>query len=125
MDIETLREHCLAVVGAEECMPFDDDTVVYKIMGKMFAYYALTPRDGNFWVVMKCDPDRSIELRERYNGVFKGYHSGASALWNTVVIASDVPDRLIVELIHHSVDEVVKRLPRYRQAEYRSLCAGE
>ncbi|MDR1859454.1 MAG: MmcQ/YjbR family DNA-binding protein [Bacteroidales bacterium] len=119
MNIETLREHCLAVKGAEECMPFDDDTMVYKVMGKMFAYYALTPKNGEFWVVMKCNPERAMELREQYHGIFKGYHSGSSAMWNTIDIQSDVPDRLIVELIAHSVDEVIKKLPKYKQQQYR------
>ncbi|MDR1814975.1 MAG: MmcQ/YjbR family DNA-binding protein [Tannerella sp.] len=118
MNIEQLRETCLAIKGAEECMPFDDDTMVYKVMGKMFAYYALTPKNGAFWVVVKCDPERALELRERYEGIFKGYHSGSSAMWNTISIDSDVPDALIAELIQHSVDEVIKNLPKYKQKEY-------
>jgi predicted DNA-binding protein (MmcQ/YjbR family) len=118
MNVEELREHCLAIKEAEECMPFDDDTMVYKVMGKMFAYFGLTPKNGDFWVVMKCDPERTVELRERYNGIFRGYHSGASTMWNTISIKSDVPDSLIVELIQHSVDEVIKKLPKYKREEY-------
>jgi len=117
MNIEQLREHCLAIKGAEECMPFDEDTMVYKVMNKMFAFFSLTPRNGDFWLVLKCNPERSIELREHYHGIFKGYYSN-TMLWNTVVINSDVPDSLIVELIQHSVDEVVKNLPKYKQKEY-------
>jgi predicted DNA-binding protein (MmcQ/YjbR family) len=118
MNIEQLRESCLAIKGAEECMPFDDDTMVYKVSGKMFAYYALTPKNGEFWVVLKCEPERALALRERYQGVYKGYHSGSSAMWNTVSIDSDVPDNLIVEMIQHSVDEVIKKLPKYKQKAY-------
>jgi predicted DNA-binding protein (MmcQ/YjbR family) len=121
MNIEELRNHCLAIKAAEECMPFDDDTMVYKVMGKMFAYFGLTPRNGEFWIVLKCNPERVVELRDRYNGIFKGYHSGASEMWNTVAIESDVPDKLIVELIQHSVDEVIKKLPKYKQEEYKNL----
>ena len=117
MNIEQLREHCLAIKGAEECMPFDEDTMVYKVMSKMFAFFSLTPRNGEFWLVLKCNPERSVELRERYHGISKGYYSNTQ-LWNTVVINSDVPDPLIVELIQHSVDEVIKKLPKYKQQEY-------
>jgi len=118
MNVEELREHCLSVKGAEECMPFDEDTMVYKVMGKMFAYFALTPKNGEFWVCMKCDPERSVDLRERYRGVYKGDHAGDSLLWNNIAINSDVPDPLIVELIHHSVSEVIKKLPKYKQQAY-------
>jgi predicted DNA-binding protein (MmcQ/YjbR family) len=118
MNIEELREHCLAIKDAEECMPFDDDTMVYKVMGKMFAYFALTPKNGEFWVCMKCNPELSALLRDRYQGVVRGYHTNDTLLWNTVKIESDVPDSLIVKLIQHSVDEVIKKLPKYRQKQY-------
>lgn len=48
MNIEEFREYCLAVKGAEECMPFDNQTLVYKVMGKMFTYVSLQPKDGRF-----------------------------------------------------------------------------
>jgi predicted DNA-binding protein (MmcQ/YjbR family) len=119
MNIEELREICLSVKGAEECLPFDDDTPVYKLMGKMFAYYSLTPKGGNFFVNLKCSPARSAELREQYEGVVKGYHAGDTLKWNSVYIQSDLPDRLIRELVYHSVCEVIAALPKKMQAEYR------
>lgn len=118
MNIEELREHCLTVKEAIECMPFDDDTMVYKIMGKMFAYFPLTPKDGRFCVTMKCHPDKSIYLREHYQGITSGYHSNKRH-WITVYIQSDVPDKLIAELINHSVEEVTKKLPKYKRMEYQ------
>ncbi|GHT73048.1 hypothetical protein AGMMS50262_03450 [Bacteroidia bacterium] len=120
MNIEELREHCLAVKRMEECMPFDEDTMVYKVMGKMFAYFGLTPRNGEFIVNLKCEPEKSAILRERYAGITFGYYSDKK-YWITVSIASDVPDKLIVELIAHSVGEVVKKLPKYKQKEYNEL----
>ncbi|MDR1738609.1 MAG: MmcQ/YjbR family DNA-binding protein [Candidatus Symbiothrix sp.] len=119
MNIEKLRECCLAVKGVEECMPFNDDTPVYKVMGKMFAYFGLTPKDGKFVVSLKCDPERSAALRDKYSGVGKPIHSADTLKWNSVYIESDVPDSVIAELVAHSADEVIKALPRYKREEYR------
>ena len=117
MNIEELRDHCLSVKGAEECFPFDDTVLVFKIMGKMFAYIGLEPKDGCLRVNLKCDPLRTEELRDRYAGVARGVHT-ASNLWNAVEIESDVPDDLIHELIDHSVEEVLRKLPKKKREEY-------
>jgi predicted DNA-binding protein (MmcQ/YjbR family) len=121
MNIAQYREICLSVKGAEESMPFDDDTPVYKVMGKVFAYYGLTPKDGRFVVNLKCDPERSAELREKYSGIGKPIHTGDTLKWNSVYLESDVPDALIRELTYHSAEEVVRNLPKYKQKEYQSL----
>ncbi len=95
--------------------------MVYKIMNKMFAYFSITPKGNDYFVVMKCAPEKAIELREKYDGITKGYYAGNSLLWNSVYLQKDVPDRLIVELIAHSAEEVVKKLPKKKQEEYREL----
>ena len=115
MNIEELRNHCLAIEQAEECAPFGDDVVVYKISNKMFAFFPLNPKDNEHFVVLKCDPEKSAELREKYAGVTKGYYAGNNLMWNSVYIQKDVPDKLIVELITHSVEEVIKKLPKRKQ----------
>lgn len=120
MNIEEVREACISIKGATESFPFGDDTLVYKVMDKMFAYMGLESRDGEFWLNVKCDPEKAIELRECYIGVRPGYHSNKK-YWNTIVIESDVSDVLIKELIQHSVDEVIKKLPKVKQAEYNNL----
>lgn len=120
MNIEEAREACLSVKGAAEGFPFGEDVLVYKVMDKMFAYMALDSKDGEFWLNVKCDPERAIDLREHYSGIMPGYHSNKK-YWNTIVLESDVPDALIVELIQHSVDEVIKKLPKVKQAEYNNL----
>lgn len=117
MNIEDFRDYCLSVKGATESFPFGEDVLVFKVMNKMFAYGSLAPKNGEFRFSMKCDPERSVELRERYSGVIRGEHT-ASNLWNAVYLASDVPDSLIKELVQHSVDEVIKKLPKIKQAEY-------
>jgi len=120
MNVEELREYCISVKGAAESFPFDESTLVFKVMDKMFAYIGLHPKDGLFKVDMKCDSDKSIELRERYEGVKHGTHT-RGLMWNLVYLDSDVPDSLIKELIDHSVEEVIKKLPRKKQEEYRNL----
>jgi predicted DNA-binding protein (MmcQ/YjbR family) len=118
MNIEELRNHCLAIKNVEECTPFGDDVMVYKVMNKMFVFFPLNPKDNEHFAVMKCDPEKSVALREKYNGVTKGYYAGNNLMWNSVYIQKDVPDKLIIELIEHSVEEVVKKLPKKKQDEY-------
>ena len=120
MNIEELRNHCLAIKNVEECTPFGDDVMVYKIMDKMFAFFPLCPKENDYFVVLKCDPEKTVELREKYLGITKGYYTGNNLMWNSVYIQKDVPDKLIVELIEHSVEEVVKKLPKKKQKEYRN-----
>lgn len=123
MNIEDLRNHCLAIKHAEECTPFGEDVMVYKIMNKMFAFFSLTPKGAEHFVVLKCNPERTVELREKYEGITKGFYAGNSLTWNSVYIQKDVPDKLIAELIEQSVEEVVKKLPRKKREEYQALCS--
>jgi predicted DNA-binding protein (MmcQ/YjbR family) len=118
MNVEELRNHCLAIKNVEECTPFGEDILVYKVMSKMFAYFPLNPKENDFFVVMKCAPEKSIELREKYEGITKGYYAGNTLMWNSVYIQKNVPDKLIVELIKHSAEEVIKKLPKNKQHEY-------
>jgi len=121
MNIEQLREECLKIKGAEECFPFDEDTMVFKVMGKMFAFIGLKPKNCEFLVSMKCNPDRSADLRERYKGITKGFYCGNTLKWNSVYLERDVPDSLIIELIQHSADEVVSALSKKLQKEYSEM----
>ncbi|MDR2148049.1 MAG: MmcQ/YjbR family DNA-binding protein, partial [Tannerella sp.] len=100
MNIEELRNCCISVKGASESFPLDETTLVFKVMGKMFAYTGLEPKDGQFRVDLKCDPEKSCELREKYEGIRRGTHT-RELMWNAVYLESDVPDSLIRELIAH------------------------
>ncbi len=91
MDILELREYCLALPLAEETTPFDEMTLVYKVAGKMFL---LTDMADFRWINVKCDPDRAVELRDRYAEVKEGYHMNKRH-WNTVDMAGDLPEPLI------------------------------
>ena len=86
----------------------------------MFTYCGLEPKDGCIIANMKCSTEHSAELMERYDGIFFGRHSDRK-YWITVALDSDVPDSLICELILHSVEEVVKKMPKKMQREYESL----
>ncbi|SFT62382.1 Predicted DNA-binding protein, MmcQ/YjbR family [Lishizhenia tianjinensis] len=108
MNIEEIRTYCLQKKSVEESFPFDAETLVFKVAGKMFALMALEKGDG---VNLKCDPERALELRDRYEGVLPGYHM-SKVHWNTVKINSDVPDALFFELIDHSYELVVQKLPK-------------
>ena len=121
MNIEELRDCCLTIKGAEECTTFGEDFLSYKIMNKVFAFFHLIPKEGEHFVVLKCDPDKTVELREKYQGVTKGRYTGPTLTWNSVYIQRDVPDALIADLISHSVEEVVKKLPKKKQEEYWAL----
>ncbi len=119
MNIEEVREYCLSVKGASECFPFDETTLVFKVMDKMFAYMSIEPADG-FRINLKCDPEEAVNLREKYNGIIPGYHANKK-YWNTIYLESDVPTEKIKELILHSVDEVICKLPRKKQEEYAQM----
>jgi len=109
MNIEVFREHCLIKNGVEETFPFDEHTLVFKVMGKMFALLPLnanTPRAN-----LKADPDWSEELREAYHQIIPGFHMNKKH-WNTVHIEDGLEEELIYKLIDHSYDLVVSKLPQ-------------
>ena len=116
MTIEEIRKKCLLIKGADES--FDKVIVNYKIMDKVFAFFPITFKNNEQFFVIKCDPQKTTELREKYKGVTKGYYTGNTLMWNSVHLNKDVPDKIIVELIHNSVNEVLKSLPKYKQEEY-------
>lgn len=116
MHIEQLRDFCIAKKGVTEHFPFDDVTLVFKVMGKMFALTSLNNWEiGEEKINLKCDPDRSEELRGEFEGVNPGWHMN-KRLWNTVTInSSDVSDDLVRQLINHSYELVVKGLTKKLQ----------
>ncbi|MDG1331303.1 MAG: MmcQ/YjbR family DNA-binding protein [Crocinitomicaceae bacterium] len=108
MNVESFRDYCLAKPGVTEGFPFDSNTLVFKVMGKMFA---LTNVDLFQTVNLKCDPEYAIELRETFQGVKPGYHMSKKH-WNTVANESDVPEKLFLEMIDQSYELVVKSLTK-------------
>jgi predicted DNA-binding protein (MmcQ/YjbR family) len=107
MHIENFRAYCLKKKGASEDFPFDTETLVFKVKGKMFA---LTNVDFFESINLKCDPELAVELREKYHAVIPGYHMNKKH-WNTVNIDGTLSDQLIREWIDHSYNQVVQKLP--------------
>ena len=118
MDIVYFREYCLSKKGVEESFPFDERTLVFKVMNKMFALNGIDADPPR--VNLKCDPERAIELRESYSGIVPGYHMNKKH-WNTVNLDDDVENKLIAELIDQSYDLVVNSLTKKDQAILANL----
>ncbi|MDR0733010.1 MAG: MmcQ/YjbR family DNA-binding protein [Dysgonamonadaceae bacterium] len=115
MNIEDLYEYCLSIKGAVGCFPFDDVSLVMKVMDKMFALIRLdTPV---LQISLKCDPEKALELRERYACVEPAYHFNKK-YWNTIYPNREMTDNEVKKWIRHSVDEVIKKLPKPQQTEY-------
>ena len=108
MNIEELRDYCLSLPGTTEDFPFDAETLVFKVGGKM---YLLTGLDGPFSINVKCDPERAVTLREQYPAVRPGYHMN-KVHWNTVDVDGSVNDALLKEWIQHSYQLVRQSLPK-------------
>jgi predicted DNA-binding protein (MmcQ/YjbR family) len=113
MDIEQYRDFCLSFPAATECTPFDQDTLVFKVAGKMFSYAGMA---GFCRFFVKCDPDTAVELREQHPEVTRGVHSN-SMHWNTVRVDGPLPDEFLREQIRNSYDLVVAKLPRAARQE--------
>ncbi|GAB2535221.1 MmcQ/YjbR family DNA-binding protein [Spirosoma aerophilum] len=114
MNTETLREYCLGKPGASESFPFGNETLVFKVGGKVFALLALESRPTT--INLKCDPERAVQLREENSAVMPGYHMNKTH-WNTITIDSRVRTTDIQEWIDHSYDLIKKSLPKAVQAE--------
>ena len=108
MNIEEFREYCIQMKGVTEELPFDEDTLVFKVMGKMFALTGIEHFES---INVKCDPDTALELREEYEAVKPGYHMNKKH-WNTITNHSDMSDEVMRSWIKHSYDLVVAKLPK-------------
>lgn len=108
MNIETLREYCLQKSGAEEGFPFGEETLVFKVGGKIFLLIGM--ENANAFNV-KCDPETAVALREQYPEVQPGFHMNKRH-WNTVQINGRLTEPQLVEMINHSYHLVLRSLPK-------------
>lgn len=109
MTLADFCAHCLALPHVEETTPFGPDVLVYKVGGKMFAL--ATPEEIPHSVNLKCDPERAIDLRDRYEDIIPGFHMNKRH-WNTLALGGHLPTKLVRELIDHSYQLVVASLTR-------------
>lgn len=121
MNIQQLYEFCLSKKGVTEHFPFDEDTLVFKVGGKMFCLTSLSEWEkANPSLNLKCDPEKALQLRDEYVAVKPGYHM-SKVHWNTVAVGQDVSDKMLVELINHSYELVFKSLTKKMQQELNNL----
>ncbi|MEJ8802370.1 MmcQ/YjbR family DNA-binding protein [Pontibacter sp. H249] len=116
MHIEDFRDYCLAKKGVTEELPFDEDTLVFKVGGKMFALCSILEyRNG---ITLKCNPEKAVVLREHYPLLIKpGYHMN-KVNWNTVLPEAGLPDDLIRSWIDDSYLLVATGLTKAIKAQY-------
>lgn len=118
MNIEEFRDYCLSKKGVTEGLPFDEHTLVFKVMGKIFSITGLERLPPQ--VNLKCDPEYAIKLREEHDGaIIPGYHM-SKVHWNTVLL-EHVPPELVMALIDHSYDLVVSKFTKKLKAEFDAL----
>lgn len=115
MTLAFFRDYCLAKPGVTEDTPFGEDTLCFRVGGKIFSITSINLFE---YINLKCDPERSIELREQYEGITPGYHMNKK-LWNSVSSIGNVPDSLILELADHSYELIFGSLPKKIKAEIR------
>ncbi len=109
MDVETLKTHALAKPATSHDFPFDSETMVIRVKGKIFVLVptSVSPCRANF----KCDPDLAEILRQTYKAVTPGYHMNKRH-WNTVIFDGTISDDEILEMVDHAYEQVVKGLPK-------------
>jgi predicted DNA-binding protein (MmcQ/YjbR family) len=121
MNLEIYYEYCLSKKGVSEHFPFDQDTLVFKVGGKMFALSSLNQWEkGEPSVNLKCNPDYAQELRAQYGDVKPAFHM-SKVHWNTVAINNEVSDKFVKELIDDSYELVFKSLTKKSQNEIIDL----
>jgi len=115
MNIEEFRDYCLSKNHVTESFPFDEETLVFKVVGKMFALAGLEHHPAT--VSLKCDPEKALELREEHDEIMPGYHMN-KVHWNKVIIDGNLSHKLIRELIDESYNLVVKGLTKKQQIAF-------
>ncbi len=112
MNLEQLRIYCLSKPDTEETLPFGPDTIVYTVKSKAFTLTGVDADPSR--VNLKCDPEYAIELREQYHDIIPGWHMNKKH-WNTVYLQGELKDKLIKELIDHSYELVLAKIPKSKK----------
>ena len=118
MNIEEITEYCSKKKGVTQEFPFDEETLVLKVMGKMFLLASLEkiPLQIN----LKCNPEEAVELREKYEAVIPGYHMNKQH-WNTVIIDNSIPPKSILSWIDNSYNLIVTGLKKSQKEELKKM----
>ena len=117
MNIEIFQGYCMAKKGVTEEFPFDNTTLVYKVMGKIFALTGLEKFES---INLKCDPEKGAQLREEYASVIPAYHMNKKH-WITVLMDGSISDKLVREWVDSSYNLVCQSLTKSQQKALGSL----
>ena len=119
MNVESVRDYCLSLPLATEDFPFDETTLAFRVLGKIFAMIDL---DNTEWFVLKCDPDYAVELRDKYPEIKGAWHMNKKH-WNQISLSGELQDGLVQKLICHSYAEVVKKMPNKLKQSHMEVLA--
>ena len=108
MSLDHFREYCLSLKGITEQIPFDENILVFKVMGKMFALCNMMTFE---YCNLKCDPEKAIKLREEFTEVTPAWHMNKKH-WNSVSFMGDLSDQQIKQWVKDSYNLVVKNMPK-------------
>ena len=111
MNIEELRDYCLCMDNVSESMPFGPDHIVFKVYDRMFLLADMFPFEE---VLLKCDPDTAIELRDRYSEITPAFHMNKKH-WNGVSVRGSLTDDFIKEQIVNSYNLVLAKVPKNKK----------
>lgn len=117
MNAEEIRYYCLGKPQVSESFPFGHDTLVFKVLNKMFVLVNL---DCSLSINLKCNPEKALELREHYPAVLPGYHMN-KRLWNTVLLDGTLDNDLVKSWIDDSYNLVVTKLPKKEREKLRNV----
>jgi len=112
MKLQEIRDYCNSKAETKEDFPFDMETLVFKVVDKMFALTNI--KSEELRINLKCDPTRAQLLRKEYKAIIPGFHMNKTH-WNTVIIDGSLKKEFIFELIDHSYELVVKGLPKSKR----------
>lgn len=117
MTLDRLTAYCLSKKGVTEEFPFDEVTVVYRVMGKIFVISNIETFES---INLKGDPESNAERCERYDAVSPGWHMNKKH-WTTVLLDGTVDDHLLCRWIDESYDRVVSGLSKTNRLRLKSL----
>ena len=119
--IDAIQSYCLKKEQTTEEFPFDESTLVYKVLGKIFALCPLEAwEQGTPSITLKCDPQYAEELRNDYDSIHSGFHTNKRH-WNTIYLSnSEFSPQFLFELIDHSYVMVVQNMPKKLRDQLKS-----
>lgn len=122
MHVDELQAYCMRKKGVTESFPFDSNTLVFKVMGKMFCLAGLERFErGEPSINVKCDPEISVTLREQYDGVVTGAFHMSKLHWNTIALNQSMPTIEVQKWIDHSYELVASKLTRADKEALKNL----